>query len=229
MADATAVVFDLDDTLYPELRFSLSGYAAVATTVGAETDMPAGVLYRFLVRRYRTHGREGLLQALCVAFALPRHEVPRLVEIIRTHQPRLRLPRLSRDVLGVLRARGHRLGVLTNGLPSTQRGKVRALAIEDLVDVVVYAAEHAPEGKPAPVCFATVLSRLGVSARRAAFVGDHPEKDIAGAAAAGLRAIWLPGRQLDPAPSSAEAVATSLADIPALVARLLEVHHVASC
>jgi putative hydrolase of the HAD superfamily len=229
MSDATAVVFDLDDTLYPERRFSLSGYAAVATTVAAETGMPADILYRFLVRRYRTHGREGLLQALCAAFALPRHEVPRLVEIIRTHGPRLRLPRVSRDVLGVLRAQGHRLGVLTNGLPSTQRGKVRALGIESLVDVVVYAEEHAPEGKPAPVCFATVLSRLGVSGARAVFVGDHPEKDIAGAAAARLHPIWLPGRQADPPPAVAGAVAAHLADVPGLVARLLEVHHAASC
>jgi HAD superfamily hydrolase (TIGR01509 family) len=191
--------------------------------------MPADVLYRFLVRRYRTHGREGLLQALCVAFALPRHEVPRLVEIIRTHQPRLRLPAISRHVLGVLRARGHRLGVLTNGLPTTQRAKVQALGIADLVDVVVYAEEHAPAGKPALVCFATVLARLGVAAEQAAFVGDHPEKDVAGAAAAQLHPIWLPGRRPDPAPRAAEAVAGSLADVPAQVARLLEVHDVAAC
>lgn len=229
MADATAVVFDLDDTLYPERRFSLSGYAAVATTMAAETGMPADILYRFLVRRYRTHGREGLLQALCASFALPRHEVPRLVEIIRTHRPRLRLPRVSRDVLVALRAQGHRLGVLTNGLPSTQRGKVGALGIESLVDAVVYAEEHAPEGKPAHVCFATVLSKLGVPASRAVFVGDHPQKDIAGAAAAGLRPIWLPGRRSDPAPPEAGAVTTRLVDVPDLVARLLEVHHAASC
>jgi putative hydrolase of the HAD superfamily len=201
----------------------------VATVVGGETGMPAGVLYRFLVRRFRKHGREGLLQALCAAFALSPQEIPRLVEIIRTHGPRLRLPHDSRDVLGVLRARGHRLGVLTNGLPSTQRAKVRALGIDGLVDVVVYAQEHAPEGKPAPVCFATVLARLDVHAARAVFIGDHPEKDIAGAAAAGLRPIWLPGRRLDPAPPAAEAVARSLADVPGLVGRLLEVHHVAAC
>jgi putative hydrolase of the HAD superfamily len=229
VADATAVVFDLDDTLYPELRFSLSGYAAVATAVGAETGIPAGVLYRFLVRRYRAQGREGLLQALCAAFALSGHEVPRLVEIIRTHRPRLRLPRVSREVLGALRAGGHRLGVLTNGLPSTQRGKVRALGLEDLVDEVVYAAEHAPDGKPAHACFATVLARLDVAADCAAFVGDHPEKDIAGAAAAGMRPIWMAGRRRAAVPPAAAAVARNLADVPALVARVLEVRHVASC
>lgn len=229
MADPTAVIFDLDDTLYPERRFSLSGYAAVAAVVSAETGMPSGVLYRFLVRRFRSHGREGLFQALCASFALPPADVPRLVEILRTHRPRLRLPRLSRDVLGTLRSRGHRLAVLTNGLPATQRAKVDVLGLEPLLDAVIYAQEHAPDGKPARVCFAAAIRRLGVDAGRAVFVGDHPEKDIAGAAAAGLCAIWLPGRRPGPPPILAEAVAGSLADVPALVARALEEPHVAPC
>ena len=229
MGEATGVVFDLDDTLYPELRFSLSGYAAVSSAVAAETGMPAAVLYRFLVRRYRRHGREGLLQALCVAFALPTADIPRLVEIIRTHRPRLRLPGHTYEVLRELRARGHRLGILTNGLPGTQRGKVKALGIEALVDAVVYAQEHAPGGKPAPVCFMAALRRLDVDPVRAVFVGDHPDKDIAGAAAAGLRAIWLPGRRTDPRPPAADAVARSLTEVPALVAGLLEERHVTPC
>lgn len=229
MGEPTAVIFDLDDTLYPERRFSLSGYAAVAVAVSSETGMPSGVLYRFLVRRFRSHGREGLFQALCAAFALPPADVPRLVDIIRTHQPRLRLPRLSRDVLGTLRSRGHRLAVLTNGLPSVQRAKIAVLGIEPLLDAVIYAQEHAPDGKPARVCFAAAVRRLDVDAGRAVFVGDHPEKDVAGAAAAGLCAIWLPGRRPGPPPDAAEAVAGSLADVPGLVARVLEAPHVAPC
>lgn len=229
MREPTAVIFDLDDTLYPERRFALSGYAAVAAAVARETGMPSDVLYRFLVRRFRQHGREGLLQALCAGFALPPADVPRLVEIIRTHAPRLRLPRLSRQVLEALRARGHRLALLTNGLPSTQRAKVAALAIAPLLDAVVCAQEHAPDGKPARVCFASALTRLGVDAGSAVFVGDHPEKDIAGAAAAGLHPIWLPGRRPGPTPPTAEAVAASLADVPALVARALQERHVAPC
>lgn len=226
MAEPTAVIFDLDDTLYPERRFALSGYAAVAVAVSSETGIPARVVYRFLTRRFRTHGREGLFQALCAAFALPPADVPRLVDIIRTHPPRLRLPQLSRDVLVTLRARGHRLAVLTNGLPSIQRAKIAVLGLAPLVDAVIYAQEHAPDGKPARVCFAVTLRRLGVDAGRSVFVGDHPEKDIAGAAAAGICAIWLPGRRTGPPPRLADAVASSLADVPAMVARALEVPHV---
>ena len=227
MPDPTAVIFDLDDTLYPERRFALSGYAAIATQVAAETGMPARVIFRFLVARFRRAGRDGLLQALCAAYALPMADVPRYVEIIRTHAPRLRQPGQARVVLTTLRDRGHRLGVLTNGLPSTQRGKVAALDLERHVDAVIYAQECAPAGKPAAVCFTTILHRLGVEAAQAVFVGDHPEKDIAGARAVGLRTVWLrvPGCEVTAAPP--DATAGRLAEVPELVERLLEDVHVA--
>ena len=37
MDNPTAVVFDLDDTLYAERRFALSGYADVAQVIARET------------------------------------------------------------------------------------------------------------------------------------------------------------------------------------------------
>jgi putative hydrolase of the HAD superfamily len=229
VADPSAVIFDLDDTLYPERRFVLSGHAAVARVVAAETGMPPRVLFRYLARRFQRQGREGLLQAFCAAHGLPVAEVPRYVEIIRTHTPRMRLPRLSTEVLAALRRQGCRLGILTNGLPMTQRAKVAALGLDAHVEAVTYAQEHAPEGKPARSCFVAVLRRLDVEATRAVFVGDHPEKDIAGAAAVGLRTIWVPARGAAPDRVSADAVARSLADVPRLAAHLLEDRHVASC
>lgn len=229
MPEATAVIFDLDDTLYAERRFALSGYAAVAVRLAEDTGIPARVLYRFLVRRFRRHGREGLLQALCAAYAIPTADIPRLVEVIRTHAPRLTLPTASRAVLRELRASGHRLGVLTNGLPMTQRAKVAALDIAPLVDVVVYAQEHAPEGKPSPVCFAAALQRLDAIASQTVFVGDHPDKDIAGAVAAGMQSIWLSRRRPVAMGAHADAIAHTLTDVPELVNQLLEVRHAASC
>ena len=227
MHNPTAVVFDLDDTLYAERRFALSGYADVAQVIARETGIPAGVLYRFLVHRFRAKGREGLLQAMCARFALPVGEIPTWVAVVRAHQPRLRLPAVTRDVLRRLRADGHRLGILTNGIPSTQRAKVDALGLAPLVDVVVCAHEHAPDGKPAAVCFLAVLRHLGVEPRRAVFVGDHPQKDVEGARAVGMGAIRL--ASWSAREGNAGADARTLADVPGLVDRLLEVRHVGTC
>ncbi len=224
MHEATAVVFDLDDTLYAERRFARTSSAAVAGQLAREYGVSEAATYRFLVAHCRAGNRAGMLQALCEAHGLPDADVVRWVETIRTHRPRLRLPPSSRAVLAALRHAGHRLGVLTNGLPSTQAQKVAALGVEPLVDAVVYAEACAPGGKPAAACFETVLARLGVEAAAAVFVGDHPVKDVAGAAAAGLRTIWIDRGTTTPT-ATPDGIARRLADVPAIVARLMEERH----
>lgn len=49
--------------------------------------------------------------------------------------------------------------------------------------------------KPDPRIFARALAEVGCQASQAWFVGDHPVNDVRGAAAAGLRPIWLTGVQ----------------------------------
>jgi putative hydrolase of the HAD superfamily len=44
--------------------------------------------------------------------------------------------------------------------------------------------------KPDRQIFHRALERLNTNAAQAVFVGDHPEVDVAGARAAGMRAIW---------------------------------------
>jgi putative hydrolase of the HAD superfamily len=227
VGEPSAVIFDLDDTLYAERRFALSGFAAVALDVAARTGRSPDELFRSLCRSYRDGQRATALQDLVNGHRLADDEIAQGIATIRAHQPRLRLPRLAREVLSTLRAQGHRLAILTNGLPSTQRGKVAALDLAPLVDVVVYAQEYAPAGKPHAACFEAVLSQLEVAASRSVFVGDHPEKDIAGARACGLRTIHVVTAAA-PWPVEADAAVTSLRAVPRLVARLLEVRDAAT-
>lgn len=55
--------------------------------------------------------------------------------------------------------------------------------------------------KPHPRLFAAGISSLGeeVPPERVLFVGDDPERDIAGARAAGLRTCWISGGRSWPA------------------------------
>ena len=86
--------------------------------------------------------------------------------MIRRHEPALALGSVAAAVLAQLRADGWRLGILTNGLPATQRAKVEALGLEPRVDAVLYAEEHAPGGKPSRAAFDAALNALGVPAAR---------------------------------------------------------------
>jgi putative hydrolase of the HAD superfamily len=214
-----AVLFDLDDTLYPIAEFRRSGFRAVAAEVEAAWGLPrADALGVLNAAMTATPGRE--LQALAAHAGRPAHVVPSLVEVVRRHVPELRLPDLTRSVLRRMRT-SWRIAVVTNGRPDIQARKVRALGLEGLVDVVIYAAEHGSgAGKPDAAPFLAACRAVGVPRTVAVFVGDDPVCDIDGAHAAGLRTIWLRMSPGATPPASAAVVAPSLAEVPTLAARL---------
>lgn len=91
--------------------------------------------------------------------------------------------------LGVLRARGFRLGIITNGRVDVQSAKVQRLGLEPHVDAVLIS-EREGFKKPDRRLFERALEKVGVAAADAWHVGDHPVADVAGAVAAGLTAVW---------------------------------------
>jgi putative hydrolase of the HAD superfamily len=136
-------------------------------------------------------GRE--LQIVCGEFRLPGSLVPTLLSIFRAHRPALRLQSGVVHMLERLRRDGWRLAVLTNGAPDVQRRKVAALALDSLVDAVVFAEECAPGGKPEPRAFAAALEAVSLPPSRCVFIGDDRLRDIAGAKRAGMHAIQVIG------------------------------------
>jgi putative hydrolase of the HAD superfamily len=217
-----AIVFDLDDTLYPRVRHVYSGFSAIARAIARRFDVPVGAVYGRL-RAAHEQGHRGVeLQQMCAAFGLDETLVPDLVEIMRSHQPQIWLSHDAAEVLPALRARGWRTAVLTNGLPSSQAAKVRALGLHDLVDHVIYADEHAPGGKPAAEPFLAALNRLEATPQNAVMVGDDRVNDIEGARAVGMRTILLArghGPHLD---GGADTVVQDLTDVPRAALALVQ-------
>jgi putative hydrolase of the HAD superfamily len=145
------------------------------------------------------------------------------VSIFRTHQPAIALDPEVVSMLRALRADGWRLAVLTNGAPSVQRLKARALDLDRLVDVVLFAEEHAPGGKPHAAAFHAALDHLRLPPSRCLFVGDDPERDIDGAHRAGLRTIrvFVERRHAHPERHAGATVA-AVTEVPSFAGLLLE-------
>jgi putative hydrolase of the HAD superfamily len=222
---ARAVIFDLDDTLYPERRYALSGFRHVALTLSASARVDASRAFAVLVGCLRRGERANALQTLCRALGHSAEPVPALVDLIRGHLPSLHLPRSSGRALEGLRG-GWRLGIVTNGFPGVQRRKVAALGVDRLVDTIVIAYEHGTGlGKPDPETFRVAAERLGVEPARCVFVGDDPRRDIDGARAVGMRTIRiLRGAYRSstyPPGQEADAVAATIEDVVRLAPALL--------
>ncbi|MDX2167495.1 MAG: HAD-IA family hydrolase [Deltaproteobacteria bacterium] len=97
----------------------------------------------------------------------------------------------AHELLARLRDDGLRTGMVSNfdhRLPAV----LAALDLARRLDVVVLPAD-AGAAKPDARIFALALQRLGVAAGEAVYVGDDAHDDIAGATAAGLRALDVGG------------------------------------
>jgi len=96
------------------------------------------------------------------------------------------------ETLSALHAQGIQLGIVTNGVVRRQQPKIEHLRIRPYLSTVV-VSEAVQLKKPDPRIFARALAEVGCQASQAWFVGDHPVNDVCGAAAVGLRPIWLTG------------------------------------
>jgi 2-haloacid dehalogenase len=92
----------------------------------------------------------------------------------------------TQRVLAGLRARGSRLGVVTNC--SIELGRRAAVRCGVPFDAIM-TAEEAGFYKPRPEPYRAVLAALDVTADDALFVAGSPA-DVAGAAAVGMPVVW---------------------------------------
>jgi putative hydrolase of the HAD superfamily len=81
-------------------------------------------------------------------------------------------------------------GVVTNNVASEQRLKIAACGFEPLLDAVVIS-EEVGVTKPDPRIFRIALEALGRPAAETVMVGDAWQNDIEGARNAGIRPVWF--------------------------------------
>lgn len=184
-----AVLFDLDDTLYPELAFVRSAFAAAAEHLESRYGVDRAAATDRMMEVLHEEGRGRVFDTV-VRELLGRaeaHVVPTLLYLYRSHRPRLQPYPDVPQVLGRLSAAGLRLGVLTDGLASVQHRKLESLELGVSLDVVVVAGElPGTMAKPSPAAYSIAVDLLDLSAREVVYVGNDPYKDFAGARAVGM-------------------------------------------
>jgi putative hydrolase of the HAD superfamily len=218
-AELEAVLFDLDDTLLDRRgsfdRFLRDQWTRFLPVVQA-IDRELYVQTLIELDRDGYGPRKGLFGGLTPRFGLPADQADRLLTDYRASFPRAcRLFPDAMPTLSSLRAAGLKLGLITNGSFRMQSGKLQCLALTSAFDTVLISDAEGIS-KPDVSIFVRALERLEVEPAAAAFVGDNPEVDLAGARAAGMRTIW----RRDPKRAGtveADAVIEQLDDLVALL------------
>ena len=119
--------------------------------------------------------------------------------------------------LELLKSRGIKLAILSNGEPGMLRAAADKAGLTPLVDAVI-TAEEVRVFKPSPRVYQLAQKHLG-DARRIGFVSSN-SWDIAGAGSAGLTTFWIQRSAAEPPEElgfPAAHVVRSLAEVPALI------------
>lgn len=165
------LVFDLDDTLYPEVDYVRSGFAYL----GALVERLYGVDLAPRLRKAHQEGESDALGAALLGTGLPSGLKEHLVLAYRYHQPTLTLHAGARELLDECKARGCPLFLITDGRSVTQRLKIEALGLTGFFDDV-FISEEIGKGKPDPLAFLTAQERGGSGSW--VYVADNPAKDF---------------------------------------------------
>jgi putative hydrolase of the HAD superfamily len=171
------LIFDLDDTLYPERTYVESGFRAVADFLHSQRGWEAAESLSFMCEVLRREGRGAVFNRLLARHGEHRSSaVQDCVNVYRHHQPRIQLADAARRLLDRLPPP---LYLVTDGHKVVQNKKVQALGIEPLFAKVYithrYGLHHS---KPSTYCFERICAREDCDWSNLVYVGDNPAKDF---------------------------------------------------
>jgi putative hydrolase of the HAD superfamily len=202
LTDIKVVIFDLDDTLCDYEGAKFGGLSAAAELLATGEETAAAI-----AQRYRAIEPDLFRQYLRKELSLADYREQRFARgvVARRDPDLLRAANsaymaiangpiaLFEDALRTVAGVGDRglvAAILSNGPTDGQRAKLAMTGLAKVFDHV-FISEELGLAKPDPQAFLAVAQRLGVAPAECLMVGDSLEVDVAGALAAGMRALHL--------------------------------------
>jgi len=188
-----ALLFDLDDTLYDEATFVVSGFRVVAAYVAERFGLDEEKIFSTMMEILKTEGRCKVFDRMLELHGLYSPQlVAELVNLYRSHLPQISLYPDVQPTFQALRECGVKLGIITDGLHTVQKRKVAALGLQNLVDIIIYTDELGQEyWKPHPAAFQKAIVILDMEPTEILYVGNDPVKDFAGPNLLGMITVHL--------------------------------------
>ena len=190
----TAIIFDLDDTLYKEIDFLVSAYRFIVQDVNKQHHCPDA--FDFMMNEFR-HGRDAF-GSLISKYGIPSSK-EQLLQMYRNHIPDITLPRETQETLRHLKAQGIKMGLMTDGRSITQRNKITALGLHAYIaDDSILISEEFGSTKPCRNNYEYFV--LKFQANTYYYIGDNPAKDFITPNAMGWHTVCLAndGRNIHP-------------------------------
>ena len=185
--DIKAVIFDLDDTLYPEKDYVRSGFHTVANMVPG-----IGNAFEKLWSAFET-GQLAIDSVLKSEGIYTDELKASCLKAYRFHKPDIRLYDGVEGLLSRLRHKSMKLGIITDGRSEGQHAKIDALGLQNLVDEIIITDELGGEQfrKPCDIAFQIMQRRLKIKYEQMVYIGDNISKDFYAPKNLGINCIFM--------------------------------------
>lgn len=186
-----ALIFDLDDTLFPEYQFVISGFRQVGEWI-AKTRAVSG-FFEIAKQLFDAGNRGKIFDAALdqLGLAHDKEIIDQMVSVYRGHKPDLTLYEDAVWALNYFKET-KKLGLITDGYFLTQKNKVEALGIEGVFDSIIYSDELGRgHWKPSEVPYRKMMEFLGCKGDSCVYVADNPVKDFVGPRLLGWKTIQV--------------------------------------
>lgn len=173
------LIFDLDDTLYDERTYVLSGLQAVAKYGYERFGWEPGESFEHMKNVLDEYGRGQIFDSWLASHGrVTRSLVKECVKVYRHHTPELQLESDVEQLLERLSLE-HPLYLVTDGHKVVQSKKVAALGVSRFFKKVMITHRYGiKNAKPSTYCFELIRKNEGCEWEEMAYVGDNPMKDF---------------------------------------------------
>lgn len=177
------VIFDLDDTLYSEKEYVKSAFKAVSNYLGGS--------YEDKLWGFFEAGKPAIDELLGEIGRCDEKE--EALKIYRSHKPNIHLYPGVVEMIESLKAKGIKVGIITDGRPQGQRLKIEALGLNELVDDIIITDELGgiQFRKPCDIAFRLLQIKWRLDPSNIVYIGDNPQKDFQAPQQLGMESIWF--------------------------------------
>ena len=183
-------VFDLDDTLYPELTFVHSGFNAVAEYLECNFGSPAADSFTIMLNSLASEGRGAVFDSLLKCLGLySKAMVKRCVSIYRNHTPNISL---NTDAVNLLTSIQGPVFLVTDGNKLVQAKKVSALGLQSYFTKIYITHRFGIHNcKPSIHCFNLIRDSLKCEWSDLIYIGDNTSKDFVNLKPLGVNTVRI--------------------------------------
>lgn len=202
-----AIIFDLDDTIISLKETANETWQLICDEYSKTNNgVDPKILYKAITdirleywndqktnekgRKNHKKARREIIGKVFSKLDLPHDEINLIADTFSEKRLKaLRFFPMARETLEILKRKGIKLALITNGEAKIQRYKIERFRLEEYFDIILVEAEVG-YGKPDSRIYMTAMEHMNIIPEETWFIGDNLIWDVLAPQKLGIYSIW---------------------------------------